>query len=252
VRVTIPEDTYLTSIIAQAPIGTHHTVLSIAGANNTAGPDGEYDCAVQNLGMQMLYASGVGTDPLDFPAGVGVKIEAGTQIHLNLHLFNATDNPISGDSAILVKQQATPPPMLAEMVFAGTFNIDLEPDTMPEEVSGGCTVSSPYTLFAVWPHMHQLATHQKVELLRGGDPTNVETLHDLDYTFAEQHYYPKAPEIAVAAGDQVRVTCTYLNNTNPPRTVRFGDSSNDEMCFAGLYRYPAQGAGLFDCSDLGF
>ena len=44
VRVTIPADTYITSIIAQAPNGTHHTVLSIAGANGTAGPDGEQDC----------------------------------------------------------------------------------------------------------------------------------------------------------------------------------------------------------------
>ena len=30
VRIHVPTDTYITSIIAQAPPGTHHTVLSIA------------------------------------------------------------------------------------------------------------------------------------------------------------------------------------------------------------------------------
>src|SRR5258706_10068262 len=63
-RYTVPTDTYITSIEAQAPIGTHHTVLSIATNSNVAGADGEYDCSVGTLGTQMLYASGVGTSPL--------------------------------------------------------------------------------------------------------------------------------------------------------------------------------------------
>lgn len=253
VRITIPEDMYITNIMAQAPTGTHHTVLSIAGANGTAGPDGEQDCAVQTLGMEMLYASGVGTSPLDFPDGVGIKVAAGKQIHLNLHLYNASDEGISGDSAIFVKAQSTPPPTLAEMVFAGNlaFYIDANPVEEPMKktpITGGCTVSSPYTLFAVWPHMHKLAVHQKVELLRGDDEPMI--LHDKDYTFLEQSYYLKSPEVQVQQGDQIKVTCDYINNTG--HRVTFGDSSDDEMCFAGLYRYPAKGAGLFDCSTATF
>ncbi len=113
VRFTVPQDTYITDIVAQAPAGTHHTVLTIAGANGTGGADGEQDCSVGTLGMVMLYASGVGTDPLNFPQGVGLKIAAGTQIHLNLHLFNATDQTMAGDSAIYVKTTPTAPAMLA-------------------------------------------------------------------------------------------------------------------------------------------
>jgi len=77
VRVTIPQDMYITNIMAQAPLGTHHTVLSIA-SGSAAGADGEQNCSVGTLGMVMLYASGVGTSPLEFPAGVGLKIAAGT------------------------------------------------------------------------------------------------------------------------------------------------------------------------------
>lgn len=242
VRVTIPTDTYVTSIMAQAPLGTHHTVLSIA-SGGAAGPDGEQDCNVNTLGMVMLYASGVGTSPLDFPDGVGVRIAAGTQIHLNLHLYNTSDQVITGESAILVKASATPPPTLAENVFAGTLNINI-PAGATRTVTGGCTAQRNYTLFALWPHMHQIATHQKVELIRGGTPT---VLHDRAFNFAEQNYYLQDPEVQVQQGDQIRVSCTYVNTTG--RTVTFGDSSDQEMCFSGLYRYPAStGGSIFECS----
>lgn len=244
-RVTVPVDTYLTSIIAQAPGGTHHTVLSISDSS-TAGPDGDYNCNVAELGMQMLYASGVGTSPLDFPTDVGVKIAAGTQIHLNLHLFNATEATLAGDSGIWVKASSTPPPTLAEMTFAGTFDIEIPSTNQPVTIQGGCTASQSYTLFALWPHMHQTAIHSKFELVHDGTTT---TLLDEPYAFGEQTYWPQTPEVQVTAGDQIRVTCTYRNNTGD--TIRFGDSSNAEMCFTGIYRYPAVGTNLFGCASGG-
>ena len=245
VRVTIPVDTYVTDIVAQAPAGTHHTVLSIA-AGNAAGPDGETDCSVGTLGRPMLYASGVGTDPLTFPANVGLKVAAGTQVHLNLHLFNATDHALSGDSAILIKTVPTAPPMLAEMVFAGKiqFAVPNNPnmaDNTPFNVVGGCQASSAYKLFAVWPHMHQIAVHSKLEL-------NGTVLWDAAYSFNEQKYYRKDPEIQVNAGDQIKVTCGYVNHSGA--TITFGDSSTKEMCFTGLYRYPASGGSITQCTDI--
>lgn len=241
VRLTLTEDTFVTNISAVAPPGTHHTVLSIA-SGAAAGPDGEQNCGVNTLGMVMLYASGVGTSPLDFPSGVGLRLAAGTQIHLNLHLYNTTDEVLSGESAILVKKSATQPAILAENVFAGTLQINIPPMTT-RTVTGGCTANRNYTLFAVWPHMHQVATHQKVELIRGGTP---QILHDRAFNFAEQNYYLQSPEIQVQQGDQIRVSCTYNNTTD--RTITFGDSSDQEMCFAGLYRYPAGNGSIFECA----
>lgn len=246
IRYTVPTDTYITNITAQAPSGTHHTVLSIS-ASNVAGPDGEYDCQVQTIGRPMIYASGVGTDPLDFPTNVGLKIPAGTQVHLNLHLFNATDNVLAGDSAILIKTSPTPPPMLAEMVFAGKIVFSI-PQGM-QTVSNFCTVNTPYTLFAYWPHMHKTATHSKLEMIRGSGASAVTTvLHDLAYDFNEQKYYKPLAEVSVLQGDKIQVTCTYDNMTG--QTLHFGDSTNDEMCFTGLYRYPSQNASITQCTDV--
>ena len=242
VRITVPQDTYITAYAAQAPLGTHHTVLSVR--DGQAGTDGEYRCAANSLDMNMLYASGVGTDVLQMPPDVGIKVRAGQQLNLNLHLFNASDQPISGESAILVKSSPTPPPILAEMMFAGTLAISV-PAGQTRTVNGGCTMPSGVNqqLFALWPHMHQYATHQKVELVHGATTS---VLHDRAYSFFEQGYYSQAPVIPVVGGDRIKVACTYTNTSNS--TITFGDSSNQEMCFTGMFLYPARGAGIFECS----
>jgi hypothetical protein len=245
-RLTIPNDMYITNIMSQAPQGSHHAVLSIA-SSRVAGPDGDYNCQVSDLGTIMLYASGVGTSPLDFPDGVGIKIPAGTQIHLNLHLFNASDATISGDSAILVKASSTPPPTLAEMVFAGGFGFQIPASTpAPDYYSftSGCTANRDFTLFAVWPHQHKLGVHHKFTVAGN-------VLHDAAYTFTEQKYYLQTPGYQVHNGDQIRTTCTWNNTTGQQQG--FGDSSDEEMCFTGMYRYPASqnGSNLFQCTDTG-
>ena len=101
-------------------------------------------------------------------------------------------------------------------------------------------------IIALWPHKHQTATHQKVVQTHGGVQT---AILDDDYSFVEQKNYPEVPTISVANGDRIDTTCTYVNNTG--KTMRFGESSLDEMCFTGIYRYPAQNLGLFSCVDNG-
>lgn len=245
VRMTMTQDVYITGFRAQAPQGTHHTVLSIANTSSTMGPDGEYDCAVGTLGLKMLYASGVGTAEYNFPDGVGIKVSAGEQVHLNLHLYNASDAPLTGDSAILIKTVPAEPATLAEFVFAGRFLFNI-PAHSTRVVTGGCTIAAGrnYQLFAVWPHMHQIATHQKVSLIR---PSGTTVLHDAPFDFGDQLFSEITPLEPLVGGDRIQVECTYVNNTD--RTIGFGDSSDTEMCFTGLYRYPATGSNLFECTD---
>ncbi len=239
VRVTVPDDMYITDFVAQTPKGGHHAVLSIAGGFGTDGPDGDDDnCGASAIGAHMLYASSVGTEPLKLPDGVGLKVTKGQQLHLNLHLFNAGDDAVTGESAIWIKSQPTPPAQLAEMVLAGPIEFHVPSDNQPHPVSGECTARHDYSLFAVWPHMHQFGTHQTVELMasNGGQ----QMLHDAAFHFDDQSYQLISPMAQVRSGDKVRVTCTYVNNSGGE--VTYGDGAQSEMCFAGLYRYPAIGS----------
>lgn len=243
VRIQIPEDMYVTAFRSEAPTGSHHAVLTIARADDLQ--MGDYDCSVSSLDLQMLYASGIGTSDLTFPDGVAVRLRAGQYLNLNLHLFNAGETDLSGESAVLVKTiPADQVENEADMVFAGTFDIGIPPDGAPHTMRGGCTLGADFDILAWWPHMHQYATHQTVTVT-GADGA-VDVLDD-DFAFSEQKYYPEDPIRHLHAGDHVEVACTYVNTG--PDYIQWGDSSNAEMCFSGMYRYPAGTGILFECTS---
>jgi hypothetical protein len=238
VRIPVTEETWVSGFRAIAPAGTHHTVVTVS-TNGTH--LGEHDCTGGSGDMQMLFAAGVGTADLQFPEGVAIKLVPGQYINLNLHLFNATDTPLSGTSIVeAFRSDAAGIVHEADMTFVGTMAINIPSDGQPHSVTGGCAIDRTWNMFAVWPHMHQHATHQRFDVTRGGVVT---TVLDEPYTFEEQGHYPIAP-IVLQPGDRVDTSCTYVNTTGVP--LRYGDSSNDEMCFTGVYKYPAGGS-LYSC-----
>ncbi len=240
-RVTITEDIYITAFRTLDPIGSHHAVVSTS--DTPTGADGEYDCDAGALEASMLYASGVGTDDLAFPPGVAVRVKAGQQLHLNLHTFNASEGPISGTSGVLVKTvPASEVQQEAEVVFGGTSALYIPADNQMRTFNSSCDFTADATVMTLWPHMHQIGRHMKVVHRTGAGET---TLLDEPFDFNEQTNYPIAATL-VKAGESLDTTCTYLNDTGA--VVTFGDSSKSEMCFVGIYRYPATGAGLFSCA----
>lgn len=246
IGIQVDHDMYIHQFQTLNPVGEHHTLLTVTDSLGGLGGTklGEYDCSVLTIDLQMLFASGVGTDTLAMPDGIALPVKAGQYLNLNIHLFNTTDSEISGHTGII----ATPidpvgPEHQAEMVFTGTFNINVPPGATVTD-GGGCTFTKDATLFTYWPHMHRHATHQTVTLTSGGVP---QTIHDSAFDFNEQKNYPLTPMLAVHAGDAMRTDCTYTNHD--ATTLMWGDSSSQEMCFTGLYRYPKQALSLFDCTE---
>jgi hypothetical protein len=236
VRYTLPEDLRISAFRPIAPSGTHHTVLS---HGRTLGPDGVYNCNGFTNGPQMVFGSGLGTETLTFPDDVAITLYAGDQLVLNLHLFNAQiDAELSGYSGVSYKLAAAETSQEAQSVLVGTENILLQGGETT--LTGRCPIQGDHTLFAVFPHMHQIATHMRVTIERGGNIT--ETMMDQDYVFDDQRYSVLPTPIVVSQGDTIRVDCTYDNNTG--HLVTYGESSNNEMCYAGVFHYPPSNGGL--------
>jgi hypothetical protein len=238
VRLTATEDLYVKEFQPIAPLGTHHTLLSV-NPMPTA-PDGVSTCSAGDNGHTTLLGSGVGENysagPL--PDGVAYKVAKGSQLNLNLHLFNVGSAVLKGTSGTRVRTTtADKVTQFAETILAGPLMLSIP---MGKSTSTGkCTLKTDTTVFAVAPHMHQLGVHLKAVANRaGGEPV---MLYDGPYDFNEQRQFT-ANQLGLKAGDTVSVECTYQNDTQ--RTVSFGESSLDEMCFIGLYRYPVAGEGL--------
>jgi hypothetical protein len=239
VRKTITEDVYITAFRPVNPPGTHHTTLHI----ESGGTDGVSVCGVSAGGSRRLQGSGVGTEPTSLPSGVAMKLSAGEQVLMNLHLFNFSDQPLSGTSGTWIKRlPKADVTQEAEVVLAGPLGLTIPPGTVTQ--TGSCTLRSAVTLFSLTPHMHQLGRHMKVTA--HSSLAGERVLHDQAFDFTHQLLYP-VEQVPLAAGDRVSIECTYQNETT--RMVGWGDSTLDEMCFVGLGLYPAFGAGGFPCSN---
>lgn len=243
VYATVPRDLYIKAFRPIGPAGTHHTVLTRYSGSH---PDGVVRCDVGTNGQSMIYGSGVGSPDFVFPAGVGMHLTAGTRLLLNLHLYNANDQPLTGRSGTLFQETtAADIEHVGEIVLAGpTVGLSVPPGTSTQ--SGTCNLSNvtsqPVQLFALSQHMHKLGRHLKSTIRRGGQDI---VLQDVPYDFEHQGFQLVQPTVELRPGDVLTTSCTYDNATGA--TVRFGDSSDDEMCFTDLFYYPAQGAS-FVCS----
>ena len=250
VYATVPRDIDIKAFRPLIPSGTHHTVLTVYDGASPA--DGTVRCGVGSNGQSMIYGSGVGSPDFAFPSGVGLRLTAGTRLLLNLHLYNSTDEPMTGRSGTLF-QEAAPGEVqhLAELVLAGP-TVGLRVPTGTTTQSGTCRISSitdePIQVFALSQHMHQLGRNLRSVVTRGSETI---VLQDVPYDFEEQSFQLVNPFVELRPGDVLTTHCTYENTaaTNPPSgaPVTFGESSDDEMCFTDLFYFPAQGAN-FICS----
>ncbi|HEU0033494.1 MAG TPA: hypothetical protein VFQ53_22840 [Kofleriaceae bacterium] len=239
VYATVPRELYIKAFRPLTPAGTHHTVLTRYTGATPA--DGTVPCNVGTNGQSMIYGSGVGAPDFVFPDGVGLHLQAGDRLLLNLHLYNATDSTLTGRSGTLF-QEATAAEVqnVAELVLAGP-TIGLTVPTGVSTQQGSCQLSNvtsqPIQVFALSQHMHKLGTHMKSVISRSGQQI---TLQDVPYNFEQQSFQLVEPHVELQPGDTLTTFCTYDNTTG--QIVRFGESSDDEMCFTDLFYYPAQGA----------
>lgn len=241
VRLTVTETMFIREFRPVAPLGTHHTVLTYS--NTATRPDGITGCAAFTNAANMIFGSGVGTTTLSLPEGVAIRLEPGNQLLLNLHLFNTDTSTLEGYSAIdVVLMEEADVVHEAEVILAGEEFFSIPARANDHEINGRCTMRGDTNVFAVMPHMHQYGTYMHVTADRGGE---VMTLHEDLYSFDDQRY-TTFDALPMANGDRINVLCRYDNPTSDD--VGFGDSSLQEMCYAGVYRYPRLGGDGITCT----
>lgn len=232
--ITLEEDVWVTEFHPILPVGTHHTVVTLVPGGTEE--DGTRECNDPfEGGPRQIYGTGVGSQPLIMPDGVAVKLPAGEQLVLNLHIFNAGAEDISGTSAIeIVTAEESAVENEADLEIWGKTDLLIMPNDTTVE-STACTIASDLSLIFAQPHMHTRGRHLKLtHTPQGGEPVD---LIDAPYDFDEQLHADFDPAIQLAAGDTIAIECTYENETDD--AITFGESTTDEMCFAGLWVYPA-------------
>jgi hypothetical protein len=189
---------------------------------------------------QLVAGWAVGANDVDMPEDVGMRMPGANRgFLLEWHFYNPTGAPQLDGSGIsvCVLPQGTRR-HLAGMTWLGTENFNGPAGMPPGQVSefgGTCrnNTSAPITIFRLWPHMHQWGRQMTSVVLRatGG----MEQVFDMPFDFNYQISYPAA--ITLQPGDSIRSTCRFHNQSS--RSVAFGPSSDQEMCYQFAFSYPA-------------
>ena len=116
----------------------------------------------------------------------------------------------------------------------------IPPGAKDYKVESAWKLRDDVTLYRMVPHMHLLG--KDIELtatLPGGKPETLIRIPEWDFNWQEQ-YELKEP-MRLPRGTVLRVRATYDNSadnpnnpTSPPKVVRLGEQTTDEMCFVVL------------------
>lgn len=204
-----------------------------------AGPG--YSCfADARVGATPVAAWAPGYGATRFPSGLGVQLEGGRPMVIEIHY-----NTLAGGGT---DRTAVDLEVRTEGVTPGRFvaivDDDLHlPPRMPE-VSQSVTLhasevtetDTPVNLYGVFPHMHTLATGQHLEVTHAGGAH--ECVADVPrWNFHWQRLYLYDAPVRVLPSDDLTITCRY-DTTSQTAPVVWGEGTGDEMCVAALFISP--------------
>jgi hypothetical protein len=224
---TVKEATAFHSFSIGAYKSVHHMFFA-----QTLAPEeeGVHECPVLFKPTWLpVFTSGRGATRLDLPEGSAFRLDKGTQLVMQVHLLN------TGSETLTEKVEVHANPMdpgeqkyQAALVPFGTTVFDLPPN-QPSTVSHDCVMQSDFDAFVMFPHMHLMGKTMSFQV--GKDAASLTDVYRGAYDFNNQQLIPQT--FSLHKGDFTRMTCEFDNPTS--KHVRYGESTNDEMCFFSLF-----------------
>ncbi len=202
------------------------------GPGYASGPGG---VKVPNARIQGVWAPG--NLPRFLPTGVGRPLPKGSDVLIQVH-YHKTGKVEMDRTQVALYFAKEPVTRTAHTAIWGPFNIDIPPNAPRHEQRLSITLPAPIQVLNIMPHMHLLGKEMKVTAtLPDGTHKNLVWITNWDYRWQDSYRY-KEP-LRLPKGTKVEVVAYWdntsdnpLNPSNPPRRVRFGEQTTDEMAFA--------------------
>ncbi len=244
------EDRYLSALEVRP--SNRRVVHHVVAFTDTTGKGRERDAATPEPGYRTFGGPGVpgaqwlegwapGKSPRHLPADHGMFVPKGADIILQVH-YNKTgkaETDLTKIGFYFVKGPVDKRVRIHTHAYPG---LNIPPGNAHYNVTNTYTVPAGVTVLAVWPHMHLIGRSMNVEAtLPGGTKQPMVTVPDWNFNW-QLGYHFKEP-LKFPAGTKIQLTAQYDNSTNnpanpshPPKAVRWGEQTTDEMCIA-FYAY---------------
>lgn len=227
----------------------HHVLLMQSDTTVSSTPTACSEGSIARYRMLYGWAPGVGS--FEMPAAAGLPAEAGTthyvvQVHYNNVSALAAE---ADDSGFDLCSTATLRPNDADIMAFGSRSFTINPKSKLDITSTWTTSMIPDVhIIGAFPHMHQLGKRIQTTLHRKAGGT-ADLGKDLAFDFNNQ-FFESLGDVLVKSGDTVKTNCVWENATD--RTVKFGENTDDEMCFSFSMYYPKVKSALWSWSAPAF
>jgi Flp pilus assembly protein TadD len=190
-----------------------------------------------------------GSPPQEEPQDMGWKLDAGSDLIVNLHL-QPTGKPETVDVAVglyFADRPATRFPMLLQLEHDGA--LDIPPGDARFVVTDHLKLPVAVDLLAIYPHAHYLGKQIDAWAeLPGGGKRALLKINDWDINWQATYTYREP--VSLPAGTTVAMRITYDNSasnprnpSHPPQRVVGGNRSIDEMGHVWLQVLPKASGG---------
>jgi thiol-disulfide isomerase/thioredoxin len=247
--IDFEKDTYLSAMEFKPGnrAVVHHMVAYIdkkAASVKMDGKEKEPGYSSGGIGIGVLDAEWgevwvPGRTPRLLPDGVVIKIPKGSKLVVQVHYHkNGAPQTDLSKTALYYAKGKVEKPVITVPVANAWFV--LKPGETRQEVKGSLTIPADITLRTIFPHMHLLGKEMKVTATLP-DGTKMPLIYVNDWDFNWQETYEYKQPLKLPKGTKIDMVAVYDNSEsnphqllNPPREIRFGEGTTDEMCFAFL------------------
>jgi hypothetical protein len=221
----------------------HHAIFfldSTGSARRRVKVPGQgYPC-VGGPGLDITGALGgwaPGAQPATSRAGIAHTIKKGSDLIMQIHYH--LDGKVEQDQSILGLKFSKEPPTKGLTLFVlGNEKLDIPAGDSHYVAKASGVLPMDAEAVSIFPHAHYLCKDMKVDAYLP-DGTAVPLIWIKDWDFNWQGAYRYASPVMLPKGTRLEMTYTYDNSagnphnpSNPPRDVRFGEQTTDEMAFA--------------------
>jgi mono/diheme cytochrome c family protein len=239
------EDEYVKTVEFRAgnPKIVHHAILfmdtSGEARKKETVPGQGYDC-VGGPGLDITGALGgwaPGATPSTSRPGIAATVKKGSDLVLQLH-YHLDGKPEQDQSKIGLKFAKEPPTKGLTLYVLGNQKIDIPAGDDHYVIKSSGILPMDSEAIAVFPHAHYLCKDMKVDAhLPDGSTQYLIWIKDWDFNWQGSYRY--AEPLKLPKGTELSMEYTYDNSaanphnpSNPPREVKFGEQTTNEMAFA--------------------
>lgn len=239
------QDEYVKKVEFRAgnPKIVHHAILYLdtsgeARRRETV-PGQGYSC-VGGPGLDISGSLGgwaPGATPSNAPPGVAHTIKKGADLVLQIH-YHLDGKEETDQSTVGLTFAKEPPTKGLTLFVLGNEKIDIPAGDSHYVAKASGVLPMDAEAIAIFPHAHYLCKDMKVDAYLP-DGSTVPLIWIRDWDFNWQGAYRYASPVKLPAGTRLEMQYTYDNSaanphnpSDPPREVKFGEQTTNEMAFA--------------------